>query len=123
MRLFKRITLALTTVVGFATLTGWAPDSSAQALSAPTATPAAAMAPTATVSLALAAGLVQDPPPATSGAAPSAQAPTEVLPLSMRPFYHVFAAFGLAWLLIFGYAVSVRRRLASLEREVERLTR
>lgn len=46
-----------------------------------------------------------------------------VLPRLMRPFYHVFAAFGLAWALILGYVVSVRRRIDRLEAEVQRLLR
>lgn len=44
-----------------------------------------------------------------------------VLPASKRPYYHIFAAFGLAWLLVFGYTMSVRRRLAALEKEAERV--
>lgn len=62
---------------------------------------------------------------AQDDAAPSATGQAEhgveVLPMSMRPLYHVYAAFGLAWLLIFGYAVSLRRRMTALEREVEQL--
>ena len=57
------------------------------------------------------------------GASPTAAEVAGVLPMSMRPFYPVCAAFGLAWLLILAYAISVRRRLAALEAEVDRLGR
>lgn len=46
-----------------------------------------------------------------------------MLPRAMRPFYHVFAAFALSWLLVLGYAVSVRRRMDQLEGELNRRTR
>jgi CcmD family protein len=58
---------------------------------------------------------------ATPSATGQVEQGVEVLPMSMRPLYHVYAAFGLAWLLIFGYAVSLRRRMTALEREVEQL--
>ena len=61
-------------------------------------------------------------PEASATAGTQSEAAAEVLPMSMRPLYHVYAAFGLAWLLIFGYAVSLRRRMAALEREVDLLS-
>jgi CcmD family protein len=42
-------------------------------------------------------------------------------PRTMRAYWHVFAAFTLAWLLVFGYAISLGRRFRSLEREVDAL--
>ena len=53
----------------------------------------------------------QDAPPAAA----SAQART------MRAYWHVFAAFTIAWLLLFGYVVSIGRRFRTLEREVDTL--
>lgn len=38
----------------------------------------------------------------------------------MRDFWHVFAAFGIAWLLVFGWAVSIARRLARVEEKLKR---
>lgn len=37
----------------------------------------------------------------------------------MRHFWHVFIAFGIAWLLVFGWAVSIARRLARVEERLE----
>ena len=38
----------------------------------------------------------------------------------MRHFWHVFIAFGIAWLLLFGWAVSIARRLARVEEKLQR---
>jgi CcmD family protein len=40
-------------------------------------------------------------------------------PRTLRAYWHVFIAFALAWVLLFGYALSLGRRFARLEREVE----
>lgn len=37
----------------------------------------------------------------------------------MRDFWHVFVAYGLAWLLVFGWAVSIARRLRRVEERLE----
>ena len=37
---------------------------------------------------------------------------------SLRPYWHVFIAYALAWLLVFGWLFSVARRLARLERNL-----
>jgi CcmD family protein len=50
---------------------------------------------------------------------PAAQAPAP--PRTLRAYWHVFIAFGLAWLFLFGYALSLGRRFRNLEREVEAL--
>jgi len=42
-------------------------------------------------------------------------------PATLRAYWHVFAAFAIAWLAIFGYAISLGRRFRTLEREVDAL--
>jgi CcmD family protein len=42
-------------------------------------------------------------------------------PRTLRAYWHVFAAFTVAWLLLFGYALSLGRRFRNLEREVDAL--
>jgi CcmD family protein len=37
----------------------------------------------------------------------------------MRPYRFVFIAYALIWILVFGWVVSVGRRLAKLERRLE----
>lgn len=37
---------------------------------------------------------------------------------TLRPYWHVFVAFALAWALLFGYAISLGRRFARLERDL-----
>ncbi len=39
---------------------------------------------------------------------------------SMRHFWHVFAAYAVAWLLILGWLFSVARRIGRLERRLDR---
>ncbi len=39
-------------------------------------------------------------------------------PRQMRHFWHVFAAYAIAWVLLFGWAVSIARRIGRLERRV-----
>lgn len=41
-------------------------------------------------------------------------------PPSLRPFWHVFVAYAIAWLLMLGWLVSIARRLGRVE---ERLSR
>lgn len=40
---------------------------------------------------------------------------------SMRPYWHVFIAFGLTWGLVLVYVISVGRRFSELEDEARRL--
>jgi CcmD family protein len=42
-------------------------------------------------------------------------------PRTLRAYWHVFAAFAIAWILLFGYALSLGRRFANVERELRRL--
>jgi len=53
---------------------------------------------------------------AQAGALPARPAP----PRTLRDHWHVFVAFSLAWLLLFGYVVSVGRRFARVEEELRR---
>ena len=63
---------------------------------------------------------VAQPAPQEAGAGtalPERAAP----PRTMRAYWHVFAAFAVAWILLFGYALAIGRRFARLEDEVRRL--
>ena len=42
-------------------------------------------------------------------------------PRTLRAYWHVFIAFALAWLFLFGYALSLGRRFRNLERDVDQL--
>ncbi len=42
-------------------------------------------------------------------------------PRTLRAYWHVFAAYAFAWVLLFGYALALGRRFARLEGEVRRL--
>ena len=69
---------------------------------------------------------------ATQPAAPSAEG-TQALrrtaegsqiarpPRTLRAYWHVFIAFALAWVLLFGYVLSLGRRFRRLEGEVDAL--
>jgi CcmD family protein len=77
----------------------------------------------------------QDAPPAAAQPAAAAPAPAEqslrrtalpadeqpAPPRTLRAYWHVFAAFAIAWVLLFGYLVSIGRRFRTLEREVDTL--
>jgi CcmD family protein len=39
-------------------------------------------------------------------------------PRTLRDYTHVFAAFAIAWILLFGYVVSLGRRWSAVEREL-----
>jgi CcmD family protein len=54
-----------------------------------------------------------------SGVLPGEQAPAP--PRTLRAYWHVFIAFALAWLFLFGYAVSLSRRFRKLEQDVDAL--
>ena len=90
---------------------------------------AAAAAAALTLSLAPAPRARAQDSVATAPAAAPAQQSRAVLPgedidhqpRTMRAYWHVFAAFTLAWLLVFGYAISLGRRFRTLEREVDAL--
>jgi CcmD family protein len=40
-------------------------------------------------------------------------------PRTLRAYWHVFIAFAVTWLLLFGYALSLGRRWAALERQLQ----
>lgn len=40
-------------------------------------------------------------------------------PTQMRHFRHVFAAYAIAWVLLFGWAVSIARRIARVEKKLD----
>jgi CcmD family protein len=39
----------------------------------------------------------------------------------MRDFWHVFIAFGIAWVLVFAWAVAIFRRLGRVEAQLKQL--
>lgn len=79
------------------------------------ASPAPAGAtPAPAASAAAAPQAVQQP---AAGGLPARPAP----PRTLRDHWHVFVAFALAWVLLFGYVVSLGRRFARVERDLQRL--
>lgn len=40
-------------------------------------------------------------------------------PRTLRAYWHVFAAFAFAWVMILGYAISLARRFKRLEQQVD----
>lgn len=65
-----------------------------------------------------------EPPAMSAGTA--TQSPVGALPQrtpaerTMRGYWHLFIAFAVTWLLLFGYVISLGRRFGSLERQLER---
>lgn len=61
-------------------------------------------------------------PAATAVTQPSTPAyAVQTPPATLRAYAHVFIAFGLAWLALFGYALSLGRRFRRLEQDVDSL--
>jgi CcmD family protein len=61
-------------------------------------------------------------PAATAVAQPSAATyAVQTPPATLRAYAHVFIAFGLAWLFLFGYALSLGRRFRRLEHDLDSL--
>lgn len=85
--------------------------SSPAAAQEPAAAPAAEAAPP------------QPAPAGEAAAAPlSSGLPERVAPpRTLRAHWHVFVAFALTWLLLFGYALSLGRRFTRVEAELRRL--
>lgn len=57
-------------------------------------------------------------------AAPAAQSASplpvrEQAPRTLRAHWHVFTAFAVAWVLLFGYAIALGRRFARIERMLD----
>src|SRR5687767_7768378 len=76
--------------------------------------------------------LVALQPAATEAAAPAADAAAQTssagLPRytparTMRAYAHVFVAFAVAWVLLFGYVVFIARKFRRVEEQVEALSR
>ena len=67
-------------------------------------------------------------PPASQQAAPAA-APSEgaaalpryTPPRTLRAYWHLFVAFALAWVLLFGYTIGIARRFGRIEKELDAL--
>ena len=58
--------------------------------------------------------------PVTQTFAPT-YAVVQTPPATLRAYAHVFIAFGLAWLFLFGYALSLGRRFRRLEQDIDSL--
>jgi CcmD family protein len=73
--------------------------------------------------------VVQQPVPTGQAATPSEAATTGVasstLPAraaperTLRAYWHVFGAFAITWILLFGYVVALGRRFSRLEQKLE----
>ena len=98
MRLIRIVLLALAALTAAPSLAAQAPAASTEA--APAAAPAADAAQTA------GSGLPRYTPPRT-----------------LRAYAHVFIAFAVAWVLLFGYVVFLSRKFRRVEEQVEALAR
>jgi len=96
----------------------------AAALLAPTAAPARALAQDAPAAAATTSASGDSATGAPLAAAPATPGNASGLPVAagpprtLRAYWHVFTAFTVAWLLVFGYAISLGRRFGRLEREI-----
>jgi CcmD family protein len=104
MRRFRVFALLLTLA--------FAPAASAQGPNTPVSSDAAA----ATAGFQAVAPAAESPGPA--GAEAGTLAERGQPPRTMRAYWHVFIAFAVTWLLLFGYVISLGRRWARLEHEV-----
>jgi CcmD family protein len=90
-------------------------------LAAPAAGPSAgAQAPAATSTEASAPTAA---PAADAAQTGSAALPRYTPPRTMRAYTHVFAAFAIAWVLLFGYVVFIARKFRRVEEQVDALAR
>lgn len=62
-------------------------------------------------------------PAADAGAQTGASVPGYTPPRTLRAYAHVFAAFAIAWVLLFGYLVFVARKFRRVEEQVAALAR
>ena len=69
----------------------------------------------------VAAALLSISAPAAAQDASSGLPTVSAQPRTLRAYTHVFVAFGVAWVLLFGYTVSIARRFGKLEEELNRL--
>lgn len=51
----------------------------------------------------------------------AAALPRYTPPRTLRAYWHLFVAFAVAWVLLFGYTVAIARRWSRLERELDAL--
>lgn len=63
----------------------------------------------------------ESPPAAYTGAETSPFSEQAAPPRTLRAYWHVFIAFALAWVLLFGYVLVLGRRFARVEREMEKM--
>jgi CcmD family protein len=94
------------------------------ALLALAAAPAHAQPPAPTTGAA-ASPVTGAPAPAASASAasPAAGVQRATPPRTLRAYTHVFAAFAIAWVLLFGYLVFIARKFRRVEEQVEALAR
>lgn len=78
-----------------------------------------------------AAAAAQSGAPTAAEAAPAADAPSSSAsalpryapPRTLRAYAHVFVAFAVAWVLLFGYVVFLSRKFRRVEEQVDALAR
>lgn len=63
------------------------------------------------------------PPAADAAQSGSAALPRYTPPRTMRAYAHVFVAFAVAWVLLFGYVVFIARKFRRVEEQVDALAR
>jgi CcmD family protein len=51
---------------------------------------------------------------------PSFAAAQGAAPPSLRPYWHVFIAYALVWVILFGWVVAIARRLGRVEVRIDR---
>ena len=56
--------------------------------------------------------------PVLAGAVPVQTDAATLGAQNLRPYWHVFVAYTIAWVLVFGWLVSVARRLTRIERKL-----
>lgn len=62
------------------------------------------------------------PPAADAGQSGSAL-PSYTPPRTLRAYAHVFVAFAIAWVLLFGYVVFIARKFRRVEEQIDALAR
>jgi CcmD family protein len=106
--------IRITFVILAAAVLGAAAPTAAQSPQAPASTEAPVpAAPTGTDP-----GVAAPAADGFSGVPAAAATERAAPPRTLRAYWHVFIAFALTWVLLFGYALSLGRRWARLEREV-----
>jgi CcmD family protein len=62
-------------------------------------------------------------PPAADAAQSGSALPSYTPPRTLRAYAHVFVAFAVAWVLLFGYVVFIARKFRRVEEQVDALAR